>query len=219
MLFIKKNYVNQIIGKRYLRAGNFQDVQYTKIDLFNNAKKILLASNVSKETWYLLIDKINQSSICSKKEFISTSKPINLIDIVHQLFLENGEFVNVEDIRRILYAYEDYCTKHLELVVDEHFAIQNFAQDLYRLKTNQVLCEILLLSDFIILKMCPSELMEAQILTIEIAIKLAKKDSDFECGLAFADYGLSTLNVKSCTHKYCENSFKRFQGLVREDML
>ena len=93
--------------------------------------------------------------------------PLNLIQMVHEIFVETGELIDIEDIRNILYAYEDYCPNHLELAVHQHFSIQNFVKDLYRLKVNQFLAEILSLSDFVVLKMCPNELMNAQIVTIE----------------------------------------------------
>lgn len=149
----------KVINEPLVHNGSFIDI--------NEAKEIMLRASVTKPTWYSLMNKIQEKSINSKEQFISTTMPLNLIQMVHEIFVETGELIDIEDIRNILYAYEDYCPNHLELAVHQHFSIQNFVKDLYRLKVNQFLAEILSLSDFVVLKMCPNELMNAQIVTIE----------------------------------------------------
>ena len=57
--------------------------------------------------------------------------------------------------------------------------------------------------------MCPSELMNAQIITIETCIKYAKQEGDIETGIAIAEYGKSLLIKDTLTWKYCDNFLKR----------
>ena len=209
MKFLNKEVLSEIERISFERAKDFYNIHYTKIDLFNEAKEIMLRASVTKPTWYSLMNKIQEKSINSKEQFISTTMPLNLLQMVHEIFIETGELIDIEDIRNILYAYEDYCPNHLELAVHQHFSIQNFVKDLYRLKVNQFLAEILSLSDFVVLKMCPNELMNAQIVTIETCIKYAKQEGDIETGIAIAKYGKSLLIKDTFTWKYCDNFLKR----------
>ena len=209
MKFLNKEVLTNIEENSFERAKDFYNIHYTKIDLFNEAKEILVRAHVSKPTWYSLITKIQEKSINSVEQFISTTMPLNLIQMVHEIFLDTGELIEIEDIRNILYAYEDYCAAHLELAVNQHFSIQNFVKDLYRLKVNQFLVEVMSLSDFVILKMCPQELMHAQIVTIETCIKYAKQEGDMKTGIALAEFGKSLLIEGTFTWKYCNNFLKR----------
>ena len=209
MEFIRAEYLEEIKTRSFERALDSYSCKYSKIDLFNDAKEVMLLAHLSKQTWYLIMEKIQAKSINSKDQFLWTSMPLNLIQIVHEIFIESGELLDTEDIRSIAYAYEGYCIHHPELAVHEHFALQNFVKDLYRLKVNQFLAEVLCLSDFVILKMCPEELMNAQIVTIETAIKYAKQENDIKTALAIADYGLSILVEDTFTYKYCSNFVKR----------
>lgn len=209
MKFLNKKALTEIGKISFERAKDFYNIHYTKIDLFNEAKEIMMRANVSKPTWYSLMNKIQEKSINSKDQFISTTMPLNLIQMVHEIFLDTGELIEIEDIRNILYSYEDYCATHLELAVNQHFSIQNFVKDLYKLKVNQFLAEVMSLSDFIILKMCPQELMNAQIVTIETCIKYAKQEGDVKTGIALAEFGKSLLIDGTLTWKYCDNYLKK----------
>lgn len=216
MEFIDKESIEQIKNHHYKRARDDYFINYSPFDLFNGTKEILLASNISKPTWYLLIDRIKKQSISSDQPFISTTMPLNLIQMAYEIFRDTGELISMEDIRNILYTYEDWCPHHLELAIKQHFSIQWFAQELYKLKVNRALAEILCLSDFIILKMCPDILMKAQISTFHIAIKYAKQDEDYETIVSIADYGLSILAPESETYKYCSNARKRYGKKIEE---
>ena len=209
MEFIRAEYLEEIKTRPFERALDNYSCKYSKIDLFNDAKEVMLLAHLSKQTWYSIMEKIQAKSINSKDQFLWTSMPLNLMQIVHEIFIESGELLDTDDIRSIAYTYEDYCIDHPELAIHEHFALQNFVKDLYRLKVNQFLAEVLCLSDFVILKMCPKELMNAQIVTIETAIKYAKQENDIKTALAIADYGISILVEDTFTYKYCSNFIKR----------
>lgn len=216
MKFIEEEYLKRITEQEFPRAKDDCFIHYSKIDLFNEAKEIMLLSKVSKPTWYSLMNKIQSKSINSSEQFTTTTRPLNLIEMVHEIFMETGEVIDIEDVRNILYAYEDYCLEHPEHAVREHFAIQEFVRDLYKIKANQYLLEVLCLSDFVILKMCPEELMNAQIVTLETCIKIAKQQEDYEMIIAFADFGLSLLVKDTFTYKYCENAKKRFAKFLNK---
>lgn len=209
MEFIKADYLESIAQRPLERANEFYSIHYSKLELLNNAKEVLLLSGVTKPTWHLLMDNIISNSIESKEQFLSTTRPIILVNLIRGIFIATGELVNIEDIRSILYAYEDYCQDHLELAVYEHFAIQTFAEELYKIRANRFLVEVLCLSDFVILKMCPQSLMNAQIRTIEMCITYAEQDKDSNSISAIAKYGLRLLESKSTTYQCCQNALKR----------
>lgn len=209
MEYIEKDYLDEFNSRSFQRADDFYAYHYTKIDLFNQCKDILLSAGVTKPTWYTLIAKIEEKSIKSSDQFEWTTMPLNLVRMAFEVFRDSGEIIDVEDLRNILYTYEDYIPHHLEYAVHEHFAIQDFVTELYRLKSSQRLMEILCLSDFLILKMCPRELMSAKILTLESMIKVCKQNDDQEGIIIISDFGMALLDNSSVTYQYCKNARER----------
>lgn len=209
MQFIKKEYLEEFKKQSFKRADESKIIHYTQADLFNQAKEVLLRARVSEQTWYLLIKKIQEQSLGSKESFMWTTMPLNITRMIFDYFKDDGVVIDIEDLRNILYAYEDYIPSNLDYACHQHFALQDFVLYLYKIHYSQSLIEILALSDFLILKMCSEDLMSACIPTIETCIKICKQTNDNDGIIMISEYGMSLLNESSTTYKYCENAKKR----------
>ena len=131
MVFINNNLIEDIKKIKAERAKDYYYKMYNLGELFNNAKEILFLCSVKKDSWESIMKLILAKSL-NCKEYIASSKQLNLLGLIYENLILTGEIIDIEDLLNIAYTYVDYCPNHPEVITDTHFGIQNIVLYLYK---------------------------------------------------------------------------------------
>lgn len=201
MGYINSNSISEILKiKVFKMPFGDADKSISKIDNFEQAKQILLDSSVSKDTWYNIMKYLQKDLAAT---YISTTKPLDIIEIIALEYRDNKTLINEEDLRNILYTYEDILRAPNRMVISLHYSMQQLISLFSKNKLESNHLEHVALSHLLVLKALPREILDADIPLIRNVANALLNDVRVVDCCSYCKAIMSILPEQTSTYKYC----------------